>query len=137
MSDYTIGIDWAGADGVVGHVRSLPHADQVQILRALLRACPEAAVEAVDSCKVARAWRLESDHGGIRWTRGTAALVAEVQSRPYAGRDAGKVLTFWRITADNQELEPTSRDAQTARAAADAALLAAGWVLAGEVTRAE
>ena len=43
-------------EDIAAHVTALPHAKAVEVLRALLRAAPDAAVEAVDTSKVARAW---------------------------------------------------------------------------------
>lgn len=51
------GVIWSATDAdIAAHVAALPHDQAVALLLALLRARPEAAVEAVDTAKVARAW---------------------------------------------------------------------------------
>lgn len=47
---------------IAAHLLTLAHDDRVALLRELLRAAPDAAVEAVDACKVARAVGFAATH---------------------------------------------------------------------------
>jgi hypothetical protein len=90
---------------LVAHVAALPAEEARVLLVALLRARPDEAVVAVDTCKVARAWFL---WGGC-----------ELERAPLGSVDG---------------MVAVAKTAPGERAAADAALLADGWVLAAGVT---
>lgn len=104
-------------DDLVAHLGSLPPDDATALLVALLRARPDEAVRAVDACKVARAWR-------YNWR--------DLLGRP----TADGVPCAYGDTSPGAEGGPvpeggTLADVLAAQAAADAALVADGWVLAG------
>lgn len=92
------------------YVAGLPHADAVALIREILRAAPEAAVEAVDSAKVARRWgpseSARSDLLVLRALNGT--FIREVWVPP------------GHFGVPDVLLEPTEQE-----------LKARGWVLAG------
>lgn len=119
---------WTVGDAnLIAHLLTLPHADRAALLVALLRADPDAAVEAVDTCKVARAWTGRSDDRERR-PIGNGGWIASGGIPHHGGG-------YWSLAVvDAREITPPdSRSAspEEACANADAALLSDGWVLAG------
>jgi len=108
---------------LVAHVVALPAEEARALLVALLRARPEEAVAAVDASKVARAW-----DDGMREVLGRGdCSPGEIA---YNGHSRGWYVVSPRWSDVHQEYDGGS----AAEAAADAALLADGWVLAKGVT---
>ena len=97
--------------GSVGaYVAGLPHAVAVALIREILRAAPEAAVEAVDSAKVAR-----------RWGPSESALKSDVLVlRALNGTFIREVWIPEHVAVTGVLLDPTEQE-----------LKARGWVLAG------
>lgn len=116
---------------IVAHLRTMEPADRVVLLRELLRAAPSAAVEAVDTAKVARGW---ADHGvnEVRMPLGRMGGIGSIGHASFAGA-LGERGPFRRGEwlagrPDGWGPAPTR---QAAKDASDAAWSAAGWVLAG------
>lgn len=109
-------------------VAALPHAEAVEVLRALLRAAPDAAVEAVDTCKVARAWR---GHGGEHEAR--AALGQGGRHASFVGLQFpySKLGGWAYVLPTGGARVAWAPTKQEARDASDRAWAADGWVFAG------
>jgi hypothetical protein len=93
-------------------------------LVAFLQARPELAVEVVDRLKVARAW-LDHPNGGEAYR--CSLLMDPLATAGIDPRDG--TTHYWM---DDQVSRHHERGMPDGRAAADAALVAAGWALAGE-----
>jgi len=107
---------------LVAHVVALPAEEARALLVALLRARPDEAVAAVDACKVARAW-----DDGMREVLGRGDCApGEIA---YNGHSRG-----WYVAHPRPAVHQEYDGGSAAEAAADAALLADGWVLAAGVT---
>lgn len=126
------------AADLAAHLRTLPHAERVAAIVALLRACPDAARDAIASCKVAMPWRHVANSALTERRKaggGEAVVVSAGLDRPHTGPRAGRVIQYWyvhRIAVSGVDLS-LYQSLADAQAAADAALLADGWVLAGGV----
>lgn len=99
---------------LAAHLRTLPHEEQVAALVALLRECPDAAVEAVDTCKVARGWVGNRTRGRMPLAGGSDLLHA--------------VRVGDRVTVSGVHEFPSVEEAM---AWADDDLVSLDWVLAG------
>ena len=126
------GAKWrAGVDDIVAHVSALPHDEAVALLRALLRARPDAAVEAVDTSRVARPWTDQGENE-VRLTLGRADGVGSTGHTAFAG-PLGSRGPFrkgeWMFGRPDGWAPAPNRSA--AKAASDEAWVATGWVLAG------
>ncbi len=111
---------------LVAHVAALPGDEARALLVALLRARPDEALDAMSACRVARPW--VGDSGARdRWHAGVL-LSHTVDLLPKGTR--------WRVfDVLGVTLHTGTCDNETeAMAAADAALVADGWVLAKGVT---
>lgn len=109
---------------IIKRLGGLSSDDATALLVAMLRARPSEAVRAVDACKVARPW-----DDGIR---------DELRGPAYASsaRPAGEVAyngcsRGWYVDRPAPVVHEEYCDPGDAEAAADAALVADGWVLAG------
>lgn len=114
-----------GDDDIVAHLQSRSDAEAVALLRALLRARPDAAVAAVDTAKVARAW---SDQGEneIRSPLGGGAHTAFAGPLGHRGPFRQGEWVFGRPSGWGP-----APDRAAAKRESDAAWSADGWVLAG------
>lgn len=105
---------------IVAHLAAQPDGGDA-LLRELLRADPDRAVRVVDGADIARPW-----------DDGRREPLNALGGHPVAEVVVGELVTEWLVgdtlgtIADGE-----SRTAEAAEAAADAALLADGWVLAG------
>ena len=109
---------------IVAFVRDLAPADATALIRELLRARPDAAVEAVDTCKVARAWgKCPDGHGMDRHPLAGGRWVASGGIPHHGGG-------WWAVTADSV-VDARAPSSDESLRVADSALLAGGWVLAG------
>lgn len=119
-----------GSEDIAAHVAALPHAEAVEVLRALLRAVPDAAVEAVDTCKVAREWRGQGgEHEGRAALGGGGRHASFVGPAFQPARDWVYVVPGAPAMLPHRvERAPTK---QEARDASDRAWAADGWVFAG------
>ena len=112
-------------DGVAQVVALSPD-QRKALLVALLRACPNEAPAAVDECKVARPW-----NDGTREALGRPPRTARreaVAEVAYNGFSRG-----WYVDHPAPAVHQEYDGGSAAEAAADTALLADGWLLAGEV----
>ncbi len=110
---------------------SLPSDDATAMLVALLRARPDEAVRAMDDCKVAGPWAEKFTGVRSRHAGGSGWLAAEVWEAdvPAADFDGFAART---VDSDGDGWEGDGYESfEAAMAAADAALVAGGWVLAG------
>lgn len=81
----------------VADLVALPPAERVARLVALLRACPDEAVEAVDACRVARAWDPHcSRRYGLNWAQ--ASIPLWVAFAPL-GYDAALLADGWVLAS--------------------------------------
>lgn len=111
---------------LVAHVVALPAEEARALLVALLRARPEEAVAAVDACKVARPW--DDDRREPLNALGGPPVVEVVVH----GEEAAECWVEWLYTDSLGTIaDGESVDKERAEAAADAAIHADGWVLAG------
>jgi hypothetical protein len=118
MSD-NVAMDLSAHADIIKRIGELSPDDATALLVALLRARPDEAVRAVDACKVARAWR--------------EAWRMPIEGGLYAATthwadDCGDQW-WWENARAKTHDGPFGSEAE-AQAAADAALVADGWVLA-------
>ena len=121
-------------EDIAAYVAALPHAEAVEVLRALLRAAPDAAVEAVDTCKVARGW---SNHGEneVRLPLGRSTFLHTAFAGPLGTRGPYAKGEWMFGRPDGWGPDGWGRGraltGQEARDASDRAWAADGWVFAG------
>ena len=117
-------------------LRALPRAERVALLRDALQGAPDEAVEVVDGLKVARAWSPYGVSGARENLWGREPIRNGIGGEPdLKSVQLDEVDEVWFDPDLPTGCAPTFDTRDEAMAAADAALVAQGWALAGEVDR--